>query len=115
MNSNTGTTDSVSITKTQTRLVENGMAAVVHSVDYGAGLSTWHTKEMCTDPVLADLVLTGEENIEKAYQYIKSKYNYSFEPVLGITWVPVGEKFFINEYDGWESVVRESKIDWIVA
>jgi hypothetical protein len=34
---------------------------------------------------------------------------------LTVAWVPVGERFQIDEYDGAESIILEAEEVWIVA
>ncbi|NDB83503.1 MAG: hypothetical protein EB127_12365 [Alphaproteobacteria bacterium] len=105
------------------RVVRNGHVAVLVSHGYGAGWYTWHHKEeLLYDPVIVDMVERKVDNLEDAVEaYIHSKYPDDDQPYVGgvdglaIYWVPVGERFRIDEYDGAESLVLESQEVWLTA
>ena len=44
-----------------------------------------------------------------------SKRYISIPYELSIEWVPIGTKFFVNDYDGYENVRRIDQIEWTTA
>jgi hypothetical protein len=53
---------------------------------------------------------------EEVAKIIKSyDLNYGWIPDLGITWVPLAARFIITEYDGYETVMLEKEVKWLVA
>lgn len=101
------------------KVVRDGKVAVLISPGYGAGWSTWNPgkTELLFDPTIVDLVLSEAEP-EKIEAYIDLKYPEAYTGGVGdliVKWVPEGAKFRINEYDGAESLVLESQVEWFVA
>ncbi len=101
------------------KVVRAGKVAVLISPGYGAGWSTWNSgkTELLFDPTIVDLVLSEAEP-EKLEAYIDLKYPEAYTGGVGdliVKWVPEGAKFRINEYDGAESLVLESQVEWFVA
>lgn len=105
------------------KVIRNGHVAVIHSCDWGAGWYSWHgIEELLFLPELVD-------NLEKPWSNycnyspipvvdkILSRHNLQPNPIpdLGITWVPVGSRFYIAEYDGLETVIKEDEMKWLVA
>ena len=109
------------------KLVREGRVAVLVSYGFGAGWYTWHRDErMLYDPRIVEMVLAFQANEEqdwRAHYEQISKYcadtyqNQYIGGVDGLTveWVTEGEKFRINEYDGSETLVRESDQKWLTA
>ena len=102
------------------RVVRAGFVAVLYSPGYGAGWYSWHRKEeLLYDPNIVSMVL--ENRHDDIEEYITAKYPDEDEPYMGgskelvVEWVPLGEKFRIDEYDGAESVVLASRENWLVA
>ena len=101
------------------RVVRDGCVAVLYSPGYGAGWYSWHRKEeLLYDPNIVQMVL--ENRHDDIEDYVMSKYPdddfyLGGKEELVVEWVPVGEKFRIDEYDGAESVVLASREDWLTA
>ena len=102
------------------RVVRAGFVAVLYSPGYGAGWYSWHRKEeLLFDPNIVQMVL--EDRKDDIEDYVLAKYPNEDDPYIGaaddltIEWVPVGEKFRIDEYDGAESVVLASRENWLTA
>lgn len=95
------------------RTNEKGEVAVLYSPGYGAGWSTWNeehadVERLIFDADLVDLVLA--ERRDEAAKLAESFWPGEYVCVLGardlaVAWVPAGELFDIDEYDGYENVV----------
>lgn len=88
--------------------------AVLVSRGWGAGWSTWNSSEMAYDKriVKAFLDSTSAHDIEvlcKEWGY-GNVYSSGWGEI-SIEWVPVGEKYYIYEYDGAETLVREKDME----
>lgn len=103
------------------KVVRDGRVAVLVSPGFGAGWSTWADRELrerlLFDPEVVAWVEAGKEG---PLPDLEAKYgdHYFYDGGAGdlmIEWVPVGVKFRIHEYDGSESLVRESEEEWVVA
>ena len=103
------------------KYVRDGHVAVVISIDFGAGWSTWSRSpeeqlQKLFDPGIVDYILN--KNLEHLSQYINLKYpsDSAFDPEnLGIHWLPEGTEFFVHEYDGLEKVYIKENVKWITA
>lgn len=101
------------------KVIRNGNVAVLVSPEFGAGWYTWNQDipELLFDPTIVDLVLNKNADSE-IMAYATLKYPNAY---LGgvynvvIQWVPIGSKFRINEYDGYETLELEKDITWFVA
>lgn len=89
-----------------------GNVAVIYSPGYGAGWYTWNTGEpystqLVFDPVLAQMIL-DEKPVKERVEYVEK--NYTEDIYCGglnqaeIEWLPEDTQFYINEYDGSESI-----------
>ena len=102
------------------------VAVIIHET-WGTGWYTTHGQEdMLFNPELAqaleahDFELAGQiilEELRVPFWYdnpslAKAK---SYAKELALEWVPRGEKFFVHEYDGWESVWLKRNMKWIQA
>jgi hypothetical protein len=99
------------------KLIRDDKVAVLLSPGFGAGWYTWHNiEELVYDPSIAEWVEKVELDKVRAYMELKYPEVYcgGLED-LRVTWVPVGERFRIDEYDGSESLVLESKERWMTA
>lgn len=91
------------------KLINDGQAAVIVSPGFGAGWSTWNSKygeKIVFDPVLAQMIL-DEKGSEELNAYAEITYPDVYAGGLSeavVEWVPVGERFTIDEYDGSESL-----------
>lgn len=101
------------------KLVRDGKVAVIVSAGFGAGWYSWHNiPELLFDPDLVKMIELDwpDEMILKHVEKFYGKDTY-FGGVDGlhIVWVPEGEKFRIDEYDGAEALVLQKDDHWIVA
>lgn len=89
---------------------ENNQVAVLYSSGFGAGWYTWHrgNKALLFDKKLIKFVM--KDDIAGLKQYIEQNKEKYGDPYLGgaknlrVKWVPKGEKFEVEEYDGRESI-----------
>jgi len=100
------------------KVIENGHVAVVHSCDWGRGWYSWHgIDELLFLPELVEIVSSKRETLDE--EIAKVLKNYDLEDScftdLGITWVPLAARFIITEYDGYETVMLEKEVKWLVA
>lgn len=100
------------------RVVEDGRVAVAYSPGYGAGWYSWHgIEELIFDPMLIELIRNNR--LDEVETYVAKKYGSGVycggAEQLKITWIPLGDRFRIEEYDGSESVVSESQYNWLNA
>lgn len=84
--------------------------AVLVSRGWGAGWSTWNSPEMAYDKRIVEAFLdsTSAHDIEvlcKEWGY-GNVYSGGWGEI-SIEWIPVGEKYYIYEYDGNETLVHE--------
>jgi len=93
------------------KFIRDGKVAVIYSPGYGAGWSTWNKREaekLMFDKKIVIAVLEGNhKEIKKiAKEFFPDDYISEREiECLKIAWLEPGEKFFIKEYDGAESIV----------
>lgn len=94
------------------KVIRDGKVAVLISRGFGAGWSTWNgdKKELLFDPEIVSLV-EQRRNSEITEDLVKKILKTDDHVcVLGakslsVEWIPVGTSFYINEYDGSESIV----------
>ena len=103
------------------RVIREGQVAVLVSPGFGAGWYTWHDLEdLLYDPAVINMVET-EQHADDIVQYCNDTYGtehyYGGADSLTVAWVPAGTRFYINEYDGAETVVTEESMAqiWITA
>lgn len=102
------------------KYIVDGKVAVLYSPRFGVGWSTWahgdrqRIEKMIFDPDLVKLVLSGASGREVG-EYTAITYDSPVHGPLAVEWVPVGERFVITEYDGFETVVTSAGFDWITA
>lgn len=99
------------------KIVRDGKAAVIHTTTYGRGWFSWHnSREALYDPELVAWIMDCYPVAR--LRYFEEKYpdfdSHTLER-LDISWVPIGTRFMVQEYDGMEWVVCENEIDWEVA
>lgn len=98
------------------KCTRNGHICVIYSPGYGAGWYTWHRiEELLYDPEVVKMI---EDNTpgEKIEEYCRNTYGdecYLAAGDLAIAYVNPHDRFYIDEYDGAESVVLESEFPWI--
>jgi hypothetical protein len=75
---------------------------------------------MLFDPALVDIVLAKDypafvewmhKNLPEYVSYMDEKHFAG----LGVDWIDEGERFFIRDYDGTETIMVESALKWEVA
>jgi len=94
---------------------KDGNVAVIISRGFGAGWSTWNYEDdlneaMKFDSRLVDLIENGEsEKITEDFLQNLWGVDYSICTLgsngLDVVWLPFGTQFYIDEYDGAESIV----------
>lgn len=110
------------------KVIRDGEVAVLYSPDFGAGWYTWNTEHpaMLYDPTLVKWVMDGKPYGQKRsgvewvrlVATLEEKYPRCYLGGLRdleIRWVPVGTRFYVDEYDGSETVVLEKDVEWQVA
>lgn len=99
---------------------DKGNVAVLVSPGFGAGWTTWNEKfreQLAFDRDLVERVLAG--NQAAAGDLAEKKYGESVyaggAEDLVVKWVPKGEAFEIEEYDGYESLKVTGQQSFMVA
>lgn len=91
------------------KVVRNGNVAVLYSPGFGAGWGSWNDDypAMVFDPIIVAMVET--QDFTDFENYCEKTYPdaYCSRANLTVGWVPVGEKFRIDEYQGSERIVLE--------
>ncbi len=101
------------------KVVREGKVAVLTTVDFGAGWSTWNkdTPECLFDPETVMWIEMGRP--EESMPDFEAKFGEAFYAGgvnnLVIRWLPEGTKFWILEYDGRETIQFPEDFDWITA
>ena len=97
------------------KVIRDGMGAVLVSTGHGAGWSTWNLEypDCMFNPTMVQWVLDGKTG-DVPHVYGVDFY-YGGAPKLEVEWVPVGSRFIIDEYDGYESITFEEDFKWLVA
>lgn len=99
------------------KLIRDGQVAVIISLGYGAGWSTWSTENseaMAFCPQLAEAILEGKDRRAFAEELFPLEYKGGLAKAV-VRWVPEGQRFRIEEYDGAESLVLEPDLVWMTA
>lgn len=97
---------------------KDGQMAVLISPSYGAGWSTWNVRELAYNKLVVDAFLDYKEGRitdDEFEEHINSLYpndNIYFGgfDTLEIRWVPFGTRFYVTEYDGYESLTFPEEI-----
>jgi hypothetical protein len=106
--------------KQPTKLIRDGLVAVLYSPGFGAGWSTWSTNDkdfLLFDEGLVRLAETSA-TMDVAEAYLKEN---GIDDYMGgwrdikIAWLPVGCLFHVVEYDGSEAIEERNKLEWSVA
>jgi hypothetical protein len=100
------------------KLIKDDKVAVIFSPGFGAGWYTWNLKtpELVFDPMLVEMILNNKK--DEFHTYVAMRYPdvyVSGFDDLAVSWIPVGTKFRIHEYDGNESIELEQEMDWLTA
>ena len=113
-----------------TRKTESGdEVAVLVAPGFGAGWYTWNNHVIGSEQLLFDRVIVNSVlNKEDSTDWILDITNRVDEIFgkdvyiclmgiddLEVAWIPVGTRFIVREYDGFESIETEDEINWINA
>lgn len=110
-----------------TKVIRDGCVGVLYSPGFGAGWYSWHrVEELIFDPNVIAIVEKYQNEYEdrqsmaleiEAYctKTYGDEYYYGGADDLVVEWLPVETKFWINEYDGSESLITIDSMDWITA
>lgn len=104
------------------KVVRDGKVAVIVSPGFGAGWSTWASSDIASrivfDPDVVAWIEAGKvgplPDIGSKYGDEDHFYDGGAED-LTIYWVPIGQKFRIEEYDGHETLRLEEDYKWLTA
>lgn len=119
------------------KVIRDGKVAILVSPGFGAGWYTWNADKewILFDPYLVALVeklstpefldqgpagprALFEDIVVEIESYCDNKDPdgyYGGARDLVVKWLPVGTKFYIEEYDGAESLVTEDSLTWMTA
>ena len=97
------------------KVIRDGKVAVLYSPGYGAGWSRqcWDEKDreiLVFHPLLVEMVESGRESLitdEWMKEHFGEELGYIYcggAEQLEIEWLPVGTRFVIDEYDGFETI-----------
>ena len=91
------------------KVVRDGKVAVLVSPGFGAGWSTWadNAEAAVFDPEVVEWVENGksrDEFLEKEVSWSERLGYLGGAEDLEVEWVPVGSRFYIEEYDGSETL-----------
>lgn len=99
------------------KCIRDGKSAILYSPGYGSGWSTWDSGEnyefLVHDEKLVELVESDQRS--KIEDYIESIHPSIYcgdAKNLAVEWVPVGTRYRIEEYDGWESIEFDHSSYW---
>ena len=99
---------------------EEGQVGIVISPDFGSGWSSYESDPkkaefMLTNPALVKAVLefADDSEIEKIFK--NAGFEFPGVNCLEVVFLKPGTKFYIVEYDGYESIQTIDEINWTVA
>ncbi len=99
------------------KVIRDGMVGVLISGGWGAGFYTWGAPlRALFDPEL--IYLIENQKYDDALEYVEKTYPDAYTggvDELSVVWVVEGTQFYIEEYDGRESLMFKDTIDWISA
>lgn len=105
------------------KMIKDGKVAVLISPGYGAGWYTWNMhkdeggEQLLYCPELVTAVLAGAKphELEKlAEDLFPEAYEGGLRDIQ-VQWVPVGAKFQVTEYDGFETLEIADEMEWLIA
>jgi hypothetical protein len=100
------------------KVIENGHVAVIHNCGWGQAWYSWHgIEELLFLPELVEIISSKRETLDEEIAKVLKNYDleHSWFTDLGITWVPLAARFIIIDYDGYETVMLEKEVKWLVA
>lgn len=113
--------------------IRDGKVGVLYSPGYGAGWFTWNSchdggKDILYDPSIIYMVEEMQKNwgdanhveswISNIVDYCKDKYPDVYTggvDGLIVAWLPEGTEFYVDEYDGSETLVLKEDPIWLTA
>ena len=106
------------------KLIHDGKVAVLYSPGYGGGWSTWAREEDIAEFLLFDRRLVEAAKAEASRDEVEAFLAIIFadhyintggwEQIV-TQWVPVGTKFRVTEYDGFEGIKFYDPADYYEA
>ncbi len=105
--------------KFEKRYDEQGRVAVLISPGFGAGWSTWaaldEAEALLFDSRIVDAVLADQSSAEITSLVEDLGYDSYLGGVSGLEvhWLEPGTRFYINEYDGSESLRTFDDLVWV--
>ena len=103
------------------KVIRDGKVAILYSPGFGSGWYSWHgIEELFYDPNIVDMLERGKDPdaIKKYCLEVHGKDKKSYlggVDQLQVFWLDQGTEFYIDEYDGAESIVTKSDIKWLLA
>ena len=105
--------------------IRDGKVAILFSPGFGAGWFSWHeVEELLFDPSIVSMVeqmnscdpSCYEDWLDDIVDYTKTRYGVNVyvggAENLQVRWLPEGTKFYIDEYDGSESIMTLDDLEW---
>ena len=87
-----------------------GLVGVIISPEFGAGFHSWNDiPGLCFDRDIIQMIIE-DKPLQELVDFAENKYAYTgYICTLGLAqaevhWVELGTQFFIDEYDGFESL-----------
>ena len=104
------------------KVIRDGKVAVLISIGYGAGWTTWektYGDDLYFDPRIVEMIENGAPDTE-IEDYVEHTYPDVFLGGIDgliVQWVPEGMKFTIREVDGAETITTEEDVQkyWMTA
>jgi hypothetical protein len=101
------------------KVIRNGKVAILYSPAYGAGWYTWNEDhpECIFHPKIVEMVESNKrDEITDSFmeELLNTDYFYAGGACdLEIEWIAEGTSFYINEYDGFETILYIDNINLI--
>ena len=101
------------------KVMRDGQVGVLISHGWGSGFYTWGAPlQAIFDEKL--IYLIENEKFDEAVEYVSLTYSDADVYIGGVHdlrvhWIDEGVEFFIDEYDGSESIVFKETVNWITA
>ena len=99
------------------KVMRDGQVGVLISHGWGSGFYTWGAPlQAIFDEKL--IYLIENKKFDEAVEYVAETYPGVYTGGvhdLEVHWIDEGVEFFIDEYDGNESIVFKEEVNWITA
>ena len=101
------------------KVMRDGQVGVLISHGWGSGFYTWGAPlQAIFDEKL--IYLIENEKFDEVVEYVSLTYSDADVYIGGVHdlrvhWIDEGVEFFIDEYDGSESIVFKETVNWITA